>query len=83
MAQEGGLRILGGHAAAVVRDAQEGHAAVLQLDGDIVRARVDRVLDQLLGGAGGTLHDLAGCDQVGDVRGKLLNFRHLDHLLFL
>jgi hypothetical protein len=36
------------HAAAVVRDAQVGHAAVLDFDGDGLRAGVDAVFDSSL-----------------------------------
>ena len=76
VAQEGRLGVLGAHAAAVVRDAQEGHAAVLQLDRDVLRPGIDRVLDQLLGGAGRTFDHLAGSDHVGDLLRQLLNDCH-------
>ena len=69
MAQEGRLGFVGGNAAAVVRDAQEGHAAVLQLDGDVPRARVDGVFQKLLHNARGTLDDLAGGNEIGDMGG--------------
>ena len=76
MAQECDARVGRLHAAAVVGDADEGHAAVADLDRNGRRARVDRVFDQLLDGGGRTLHDLARGDQVGDMRVKLLDLRH-------
>ena len=76
MAQKGRLGFVGRNAAAVVRDAQEGHAAVLQLDGDVPRAGVNGILDQLLGGAGRALDHLARGDEVGNMRRKLLNLGH-------
>ena len=68
MAQKGRFGVVGRHAAAVVRDAQEGHAAVLQLDRDVLGPGVNGVLDQLLGGACRALHDLTGGDQVRHMR---------------
>ena len=76
MAQESGLGIAWLHAAAVIGHAQKAHAAVLQFYGNIFRSGVHGVFYQLLGGAGRTLHDLTGGDQVGNVGRKLLNFRH-------
>ena len=76
MAQECDARVGRLHAAAVVGDADKGHAAVADLDRNGRRARVDRVFDQLLDGGGRTLHDLARGDQVGDMRVKLLDLRH-------
>src|SRR5205823_4134783 len=52
------LGILARHAAAVVGDAHELAAAVEQIDGDIFRARIERVLDQLLHDGRGPLDDL-------------------------
>ena len=64
------LQLVGRHADAVVDHRDEGAAALLQGDGDAVRAGIDRVLDQLLHGAGRTLDDLAGGDAVDQGRGK-------------
>ena len=80
MAQKRRLRVLRLHAAAVVGHAQKGHAAVLNLNGDVLRAGVDRVFRQLLRGAGGTLDDLARCDHIRKLRRKALDFRHFLHL---
>ena len=51
------------------RDAQIGQPAVLQLDGDVPRARVDGVFQKLLDNARGTLDDLAGGNEIGDMGG--------------
>ena len=64
------LQLLGRHADAVVDHRQEGAAAFLQGHGDAVRAGIDRVLDQLLHGAGRPLDHLAGGDLVDQVRGE-------------
>ena len=64
MAEEGRLRVLPDHAAAVVGDAQEGHAAVLDLDGDHPRTGVNGIFNELLGHGGRALHDLAGGNQI-------------------
>ena len=69
VAQKRGAGILGSHAAAVVRDPQEGHAAVADLDGDLGSTGVHGVFQQLLGNAGGPLHNLAGGDQIGHMGG--------------
>ena len=54
------------HAAAVIDDADEPAAAFLDRDVDARRARVERVLDQLLDGGGGTLDHFAGGDAVDE-----------------
>ena len=77
MAQKGGFDIFRFNAAAVVGNAQKGHASVLQLYGDVLCPRVDGVFHQLLGGTGGTFHHLSGGNQVGNMGGELLNFRHV------
>ena len=69
VAQKGGGQLVGRDAAAVVRDAQIGQPAVLQLDGDVPRARVDGVFQKLLDNARGTLDDLAGGNEIGDMGG--------------
>ena len=69
VAQKGGGQLVGRDAAAVVRDAQIGQPAVLQLDGDVPRARVDGVFQKLLDNARGTLDDLASGDEIGDMGG--------------
>ena len=76
MAEEGGLRVLGAHAAAVVRDPQEGHAAVADLYGDLGGPGVHGVFQQFLGGGGGALHHLARGNQVGDVGRQGVNDGH-------
>ena len=58
-----------GSAAAVVRDPEEGHAAVTDFHGDFGRARVHRVFQQLLDHGRGALHHLAGGDQIGNMGG--------------
>ena len=69
VAEKGRPGVLGGHAAAVVRDPEEGHAAVPNLHGDFGRARVHRVFQKLLDHGRGALHHLAGGDQIGNMRG--------------
>ena len=69
MAQECRPGVLRRHAAAVVRDPQEGHAPVPDLDGDLGGAGVHRVFQQFFYHAGGPLHHLSGGDQVGDMGG--------------
>ena len=69
VAQKGGGQLVGRDAASVVRDAQIGQPAVLQLDGDVPRARVDGVFQKLLHNARGTLDDLAGGNEIGDMGG--------------
>ena len=69
VAQKGGGQLVGRDAAAVVCDAQIGQPAVLQLDGDVPRARVDGVFQKLLDNARGTLDDLASGDEIGDMGG--------------
>ena len=69
MAEKGCPGVLGGHAAAVVRDPEKGHAAVPDFHGDFGRARIYRVFQQLLDHGGGALHHLTRGDQVGDMGG--------------
>ena len=68
MAQKGDARILRLHAAAVVGHADVGRPAAAYLHGYIFRARVERVLHELLYHRGGTLHDLACGDHVRNMR---------------
>ena len=62
VAQERGPGVLGAHAAAVVRDPQVGHTAVLDLYSDLGSSGVHGVFQQLLDHGGRTLHHLAGGD---------------------
>ncbi len=62
-------QFFGRHADAVVDHRDEGAAAFLQGHGDAPRAGVERVLDQLLHGAGRPLDHLAGGDAVDQRRG--------------
>ena len=82
MAQKGRLGVLPAHAAAVVADPEEGHAAVLDLDGDGLRTGVYGIFHQLLHHRGGPLHDLAGRDQVRQMGVQLHDFWHFRILLF-
>ena len=81
MAQKRCARVLGGHAAAVVGNADEGHAAVLDFDGDARCARVNGVFHQLLDDGGGAFNHLACGNQVRNVGAELDNFRHGNLLL--
>ena len=58
------------HAAAVVGDADEPPPAAIGDNLDAPRARIERVLDQFLDGAGRPLDHLAGGDAVDGLRGQ-------------
>ena len=62
-------RVLGRHALAVVLDADQRPAALLDGHGDAAGAGIERVLDQFLDDRGGPLDHLAGRDLVGE-RGR-------------
>ena len=76
MAQKGRLGVLRLHAAAVVGNADKGHAAVLYLHRHVFRTGVNGVLHQLLDNGGRPLHHLAGGDQIGHMGRKLYDFCH-------
>ena len=61
-------RIVGAHAFAVVAHPDQAQAAVLELDDDAARARVERVLDELLHDRRRTLDHLAGRDLRRELR---------------
>ena len=65
MAEKGGLALVGGDAAAVVGDADEGHAPVGDLHSDGVGPGVNGVFHQLFHHRGGPLHHLTGGNEVG------------------
>ena len=65
VALDGQLRVGGGHALAVVLDANQALAAQLQGHRHPAGARVEGVLDELLDRRGGALHHLPGRDLVG------------------
>ena len=69
VAQKGGFGILGAHTAAVVRDPQEGHAAVPDFYGDLGGTGIHGIFQQLLDHGGRTLHHFAGGDEVGNMGG--------------
>ena len=69
VAEEGGGKLIRGNAAAVVGDTDKAHAAVLYFHRHHVRSGVHRILHQLLHYAGGTLHHLAGGNEVGHMGG--------------
>ena len=79
VAQEGDARVLGRHAAAIVRDADERRAAALYFDGDGLCTGVKGVFHQLLDDGGGTLDDLARGDHIGNVWGEYIYNGH-EHL---
>ena len=64
VAQEGDAGVLRSHAAAVVAKADEGHATVLNLDGDMLCTGVDGVFQQLLDDGARALNDLACGDKL-------------------
>ena len=69
MAQEGGFGILGSHAAAVVGDPQEGHAAITNLNGHLGRTGIHSIFQQLLDNGCRPFHHLTGGDEVGNMGG--------------
>ena len=75
MALDGEREILARHAAAVVTDIDEPAPAAVAQDIDPRRAGVERVLDELLDHAGGSLDHLARGDAVDDAFGELAD-RH-------
>ena len=81
VAQKGRGQLLSRDTAAVVADTDHAHAAPLDLHRHSGRARVNGVLHQFLDDTGGALHHFARGDQVRNMRGQLLNLRHLGHLL--
>jgi len=68
MPLDGELQLLGRHADPVIDHRDERPAALLQSDGDAMRAGIDGILDQLLHGTRRPFDDLAGRDAV-DQRG--------------
>ena len=76
MAQEGGGQLLRRDAAAVVRDADVGQAALFQLGGNGGGAGVKSVFQKLLAHGGGAFHHLAGGDQVRQMGRQLLDLGH-------
>ncbi len=63
-------------AAAIVADADQAHAAFLQIDVDAPRTGVQRVLHQLLDHGSRAFDDFAGGDLVDEGVGKLAD-RHV------
>jgi hypothetical protein len=74
--REGQGEFLRGDAPPVVGDAQELAPALVDVDPDLGGARVERVFDQLLDGAGGPFDHFPGGDLVDDVRGQHLDLWH-------
>ena len=59
------------HAAAIILDQDALQSAFFDRDGDVARARIDGILDELLDGSGRALHDLTRRDTVDGIRRKL------------
>ncbi len=78
MPADGERQVLGPHAAAIVDDAQQRLAAAGRGDVDAGGAGIERIFDELLGGACRALDYLAGGDLVDERFGKLGN----GHALF-
>ena len=66
-------------AAAVVGDTDAADAAAGEIDVDLGRAGIERVLEQLLQCRGGPLDDLAGGDLVDQVIRERADRRHGQH----
>ncbi|MGY3288578.1 hypothetical protein ACVWWP_001645 [Bradyrhizobium sp. LM3.6] len=71
-------QVLGGHAAAVVGDADPPAPAAIGEDVDPARAGIDGVFDQFLDHARGTFDHLAGGDAVDDLFWQLADGHELD-----
>ncbi len=69
-------RVVLRHPAAVVGDAHEREPTLLDVHRDRARARVERVLDELLHDGRRTLDDLPRRDLVHDAGGQDLDARH-------
>ena len=76
VAQEGGGQLLRRDAAAVVRNADVGQAALFQLGGNGGGTGVKSVFQKLLAHGGGAFHHLAGGDQVRQMGRQLLDLGH-------
>ena len=76
VAQKGRGQLVMGDAAAVVADADIGHAAVLNLHHNGRASGVNGVFHQLLHHTGGTLHHLACGNQVRHMGRQTLDMRH-------
>ena len=69
MALQRQMQFRGGDAAAVVADADQLRAALLDVDLDPCRTGVEAVLDQLLDDRRRALDHLAGCDLIDEFAG--------------
>ncbi len=69
-------QLVAGDAGAVVGDTDAPDAAALEIHVDLGRARVERILEQLLERRGGALDDLARGDLIDEVVGQRLNPWH-------
>ena len=76
VAHESDACVLGGDAAAVIRDTDISGAAVADLNADVLRAGVERVFNELLDYGGRTFHHLTGGDQICDMRGQYVYYGH-------
>ena len=76
MAQDREVRILRAHAPAIVRHAHEARAARHDLDLDAGRARIHRILDELLDDRRRPLHDFASRNLVDGIVVKYMDHRH-------
>ena len=76
VAQKSSSGVLRFHTAAVVGQAQEGHAAVPDLQGHLGGSGINGIFQKFLDNAGRPFHNLTGGDQVGNVLGKLCDFGH-------
>ena len=76
MAEEGGGGLVGGDAAAVVTDPDEGHAAVLNFHCDSGGSGINGVFHEFLDHRGRAFHHFAGGDEVGHMGGELSDDWH-------
>ena len=78
MAQKGRAGILGQHTAAVIGDADEGHATVLDLHGDLGRTGIHRIFKELLDNRGGLIESRVL--QEGSVNSANVNVRRVTEI---
>ena len=76
MALEGEERVVAHHAAAVIGNLDEFFAAAFHLHANAARARVQRVLEQLLYDRGRALDDFSGSDLVSDMLRENVDASH-------
>ena len=76
MSRDRQREVVGFDATAVVNHAHQGDAALLERHIDSGGAAVESVFEQLFDNAGGSLHDLSGCNAIDYRYRQLMNSCH-------